>query len=665
MWSTVAVASSRSASARKPTWPRLTPSRGTLGPPRVLGAAQDRPVAAEDDDELGSPSVGCVGVGLGDRADVDAARTSAPRPGRAPPRRRRPAAASRRRGRCRRPRVGSGAPRAGSCGSRCSCHSALRRTTAATERSSSGSPGRVLTQSRYSRFPVVPRMGLGSSPHGCRPAVRAAARTSSSTRSCSCARGDDAGPGQPLPADLELRLDQQDRVRAWASSPGRDDVEDQPQRDEAEVGDDDVERLTEVTGPHVADVRAPSAPSTRGVVGDLRHQLAVATSRAVTCAAPASSSTWVNPPVLAPTSRQRRPATVSPALRTIRRAASSLYAARPTHRSGSSARAMLAVGLTGVLGLAPSRRRRGRRRGSPARGPAGSAADQAAPDQLGVEAGPACPGSAAGSGSVTTEVGQPVLQRPVCRLAGLGLLVEGPGLGAVVEPLPAPRRPGRRRCGVPARPGCGPPVPAPTPPTGRCRPSCAASRTGRRRTSSPRTSLRWTSSPWTSSRRTSSRWPSWRWPSSRWRLRGGLLRGRLLRRHRAGRPRRRGHRGFFAGGRRGRGLLGGGLVAVRLRGGSRLLRRRLRGRRGLRRRRAAGRSRLACGGLRGGALGRLFVAAFAGAGGGRFLVRGLGRALGPVVTGVGATGRVDGGRRSGFAADADAAARRPARRAGR
>ena len=38
------------------------------------------------------------------------------------------------------------------------------------------------------------------------------------------------------------------------------------------------------------------------------------------------------------------------------------------------------------------------------------------------------------SGSVTAEVGQPVLQRSVGRLAGLGLAVEGARLGTVVEP---------------------------------------------------------------------------------------------------------------------------------------------------------------------------------------------------------------------------------------
>ena len=44
--------SSTSASARKPTWPRLTPSTGRPAPPRHLGGAQDRPVAADDHREL-------------------------------------------------------------------------------------------------------------------------------------------------------------------------------------------------------------------------------------------------------------------------------------------------------------------------------------------------------------------------------------------------------------------------------------------------------------------------------------------------------------------------------------------------------------------------------------------------------------------------------------
>src|SRR6476660_1069267 len=157
------------------------------------------------------------------------------------------------------------------------------------------------------------------------------------------------------------------------------------------------------------------------------------TSSAVTCAAPASSSTWVNPPVLAPTSRQRLPTTVRPASPNSRRASSSLYAARPTHRSGSSARTIAFVALTGVLGLvavAPSTRTAprvtscrawARLRTRPRR--TSSASRRALPSW-----GPRW------SGSVTAEVGQPVLQRSVRRLAGLGLLVEGPGLGTVVKP---------------------------------------------------------------------------------------------------------------------------------------------------------------------------------------------------------------------------------------
>ena len=43
--------SSGSASARKPTWPRLTPSTGVRSP-RQLGPAQERAVAAEHHDEL-------------------------------------------------------------------------------------------------------------------------------------------------------------------------------------------------------------------------------------------------------------------------------------------------------------------------------------------------------------------------------------------------------------------------------------------------------------------------------------------------------------------------------------------------------------------------------------------------------------------------------------
>ena len=43
---------SGSASARKPTWPRLTPSSGDLGAAGDLGGTQQGPVAAEHDDQL-------------------------------------------------------------------------------------------------------------------------------------------------------------------------------------------------------------------------------------------------------------------------------------------------------------------------------------------------------------------------------------------------------------------------------------------------------------------------------------------------------------------------------------------------------------------------------------------------------------------------------------
>ena len=152
------------------------------------------------------------------------------------------------------------------------CHSgsaASRGDGALAERS----PGRVLTQSRYSAFPVVPRMGLGSSPHG---AGRRAGRLERPPRCSGPARWRTGRRrrAQPLPPDLELGLDQDHHVAAGVVSRG-DDVEDHPQRDEAEVGDDDVESGREVAGPHLADVE-PGPLGDPGVPGDLRDQLVVA-----------------------------------------------------------------------------------------------------------------------------------------------------------------------------------------------------------------------------------------------------------------------------------------------------------------------------------------------------------------------------------------------------
>ena len=225
MRSTVASRSSRSASARKPTWPRLTPSSGHARAAGELGAAQDGAVAAEDADQLAarrplSRAVGGVAVGrrldagdaasggstslVGRRADADARRDADGW------RRRRPAAglrpadvgheqdAARRLGRHRRPPLGAvrggrahgvGDPVRGPCVRR---HRA--RTTGGTR-----------------CCPLVPLIGLAAMPCTCSPCSPAARATWRRRRRAVLRVDDDPLPSS-RPADLELRLDEQHEV---------------------------------------------------------------------------------------------------------------------------------------------------------------------------------------------------------------------------------------------------------------------------------------------------------------------------------------------------------------------------------------------------------------------------------------------------------------------
>ena len=88
------------------------------------------------------------------------------------------------------------------------------------------------------------------------------------------------------------------------------------QRDERQVADHQVDRAADQLGGQLADVGpvVHRAPARRTAAA--RPAGRSPTSTATTSRAPARSSTSVNPPVEAPASRQRRPATISPAART-------------------------------------------------------------------------------------------------------------------------------------------------------------------------------------------------------------------------------------------------------------------------------------------------------------------------------------------------------------
>jgi hypothetical protein len=110
---------------------------------------------------------------------------------------------------------------------------------------------------------------------------------------------------------FELRFHEQDELGVGGGAGderGRDDA----QGDEGQVGDDEVDGRAEllgVEGPHVGafehhDTRGPDGSATRAVPRP--------TSTAYTTAASRWSTQSVNPPVDAPASSTRRPATATP-----------------------------------------------------------------------------------------------------------------------------------------------------------------------------------------------------------------------------------------------------------------------------------------------------------------------------------------------------------------
>src|SRR5207244_106331 len=91
--------------------------------------------------------------------------------------------------------------------------------------------------------------------------------------------------------------------------------------------------VTSTTPPTISGVRERtlqrSSTRTRGSVRSAQASCPYPTSRATTSAAPARNRTSVNPPVDAPASRQRRPATASPS--NAANAPASLYPPRDTY----------------------------------------------------------------------------------------------------------------------------------------------------------------------------------------------------------------------------------------------------------------------------------------------------------------------------------------------
>ena len=223
----------RSASARKPTWPRLTPSSGVPAGAGQLGGAQQRAVAAEHDHQLAAvgglpssavddarrPSRPQVGGLVGEHPDADAGRArTARRRARDRRQRLRPAGVRRRAGRVR-PRSASRGPSA----------------TARVEQPPGPAAARPARSHRkYSTLPAGPGSGLAVTPATPSPSARAPPRRPPRTASArSAGLAHDAAGAEPLLPDLELRLDHQHQVgvrrrrqRTRAGSTSRSEMND-------------------------------------------------------------------------------------------------------------------------------------------------------------------------------------------------------------------------------------------------------------------------------------------------------------------------------------------------------------------------------------------------------------------------------------------------------
>ncbi len=155
---------------------------------------------------------------------------------------------------------------------------------------------------------------------------------------------------EPVASDLELGLDQDEHLAARSVDPAR--------ASSTSVKEMKDRSATTMPGgsPTLVGSRSrtltPSSTVTRSSVATSGASWPWPTSTATTCRAPDSRSTWVNPPVEAPASRQRAPETGRgvPSAARSPRAPSSLCAPRETH-SRSRSTTTSSASATGCAGL--------------------------------------------------------------------------------------------------------------------------------------------------------------------------------------------------------------------------------------------------------------------------------------------------------------------------
>ena len=254
----------------------VDPEQRRAGRRGQLGGAQDRAVAAEHDDDLAAVP-GRVGPGRSRRPSSSRCRARARRP-------RRRAAAPR----CRRVSPDAGAGHLAGSG----------RPVWATSstRAAAGSVRLVTGPPSHPAPPARPALHLGAmssasivaapapQPHEVldvarRPGQRArvtarapqpASAAAAATPATASARSSGSRTTPPLPtpllADLELRLDHQHQVAVLAASRGSSGGEHQRERDERQVGDDEIHRAADssrVELAHVGPVQHPTRSSLR------------------------------------------------------------------------------------------------------------------------------------------------------------------------------------------------------------------------------------------------------------------------------------------------------------------------------------------------------------------------------------------------------------------
>src|ERR1035437_5410080 len=324
--------------------PQVDPEQRSLGPPRQGGTAQDRAVTAKHTDQLTAPSrirgvdrddvrapaqngrLGCIGQQgnlktccmklvrdiPGELLGFDPTW------------------------------VGNEQDTAGHVGASVDKVAASSVTCAVVNPCS----GRGVNHSRYSAFPVVPRMGLAHKALACRPAAVAAATTSSITRARLTAdRTIPALPSRSRPTS------NWGFTRSTRSPDGSTRSRRTGRTSRTEM------KLRSATSSSAGPPRPPARASrmlrpersiTRGSPASSWASWPWPTSMATTSRAPCRNKTCVNPPAAAPTSKHLLSPALSPPGPNASNAATSLYAARLTQPSTPAASSRLWSTRTGV-----------------------------------------------------------------------------------------------------------------------------------------------------------------------------------------------------------------------------------------------------------------------------------------------------------------------------